>query len=81
MRRYEKENFQIVRVAVDLKSLLSFTAYCYCCVELFVASYSAVPCKENGMPTGREAFLYLSRVGLNRPNRLARSSSLNLYLK
>jgi len=39
---------------------LSFTDYYYyeyyCCVGLFVQSYSALPCKEVGLPTGCEAF-------------------------
>jgi hypothetical protein len=60
IRMHEKENVKIVTVTVDMKSLLSLTAYSYCCVGLFVClfvpSYNAVPCKEVGMPTGREAF-------------------------
>jgi hypothetical protein len=53
---YEKENVKIVTATVDVKSLLSLTAYCDCCVGLFAPSYSDVPCKEVGMPTGGEAF-------------------------
>ena len=67
MRMYEQENVKIVTVTVtvDSKSLLSFTAcsdccvglfVLSCCVGLFVLSYSAVPCTEIGMLTGREAF-------------------------